>query len=291
MDVAEDFLTALHKHTLEQIRLEVSEKAFKNATVEYVVTVPAVWSELAMRRTEEAAKRAGLGEGPIKLLPELNLVSKGLKLMPEPEAAALYLLRHQHMNPNQRQVSQGETMLVCDAGGGTVDLITYKIESLHPLKVREAAIGTGDLCGSTFIDQNFANYFEECMGPVGYAELRASQRQAVVKNFELVKCAFADAPHHPRYHVQVPGVADLPDAGIIGGEFELSREKMRELFEPVVSKVLELIAGQVAQVTRGGGNVDVILLVGGFGESPYLFQRINEWAMQRGTMVLQPSGR
>jgi len=69
--------------------------------------VPAVWSDAAKDATLTAAKLAGMG-------PELMMIS-------EPEAAAVYTL--QAIQPNYLKV--GDNFVVVDAGGGTVDLISY----------------------------------------------------------------------------------------------------------------------------------------------------------------------
>lgn len=59
----------------------------------------------------------------------------------------------------------GESFILCDAGGGTVDLISYTITSLNPiLKVREAAPGSGGLCGSTFLNRRFGEFLVEKLG-------------------------------------------------------------------------------------------------------------------------------
>lgn len=59
----------------------------------------------------------------------------------------------------------GESFVLCDAGGGTVDLISYTITALHPmLKVKEAAGGTGGLCGSTFLNRRFAEFLTTKFG-------------------------------------------------------------------------------------------------------------------------------
>ena len=55
-----------------------------------------------------------------------------------------------------------DTIVVCDAGGGTVDLISYTITRLNPiLQVREAAGGTGGMCGSAFLNQGFRKFLKE----------------------------------------------------------------------------------------------------------------------------------
>lgn len=59
----------------------------------------------------------------------------------------------------------GDTFVVCDAGGGTVDLISYTIAQLKPiLKVVEAAPGDGYCCGSTFLNRNFERYLVSILG-------------------------------------------------------------------------------------------------------------------------------
>jgi hypothetical protein len=71
------------------------------------------------------------------------------------EAAAIYTLKN--LNPHGLEV--GDTFVLCDAGGGTVDLISYSITGLFPeLQVKEASPGTGGFCGSTYLDESFSNY-------------------------------------------------------------------------------------------------------------------------------------
>jgi hypothetical protein len=75
--------------------------------------------------------------------------------MLEKEAAAIYALHG--LDPHGLDV--GDSFVLCDAGGGTVDLISYTIVELYPsLRVAEAAPGSGGLCGSTFLNQKFAEY-------------------------------------------------------------------------------------------------------------------------------------
>jgi hypothetical protein len=69
----------------------------------------------------------------------------------------------QGLDPHGLKV--GETFILCDAGGGTVDLISYTITNLKPiLKVREAAPGSGGLCGSTFLNRRFGEFLVQKLG-------------------------------------------------------------------------------------------------------------------------------
>lgn len=81
-----------------------------------------------------------------------------LHVISEPEAAAIYAL--DAMDPHNIKV--GETLVLCDAGGGTVDLISYKVSALRPLlKISEAAPGTGAACGSTFLNRIFQRFLKD----------------------------------------------------------------------------------------------------------------------------------
>lgn len=69
----------------------------------------------------------------------------------EPEAAAVYTLGA--IQPNILRLH--DNFVVCDAGGGTVDLITYKVTKLSPLVVEESVVGSGGLCGSTYLNRRY----------------------------------------------------------------------------------------------------------------------------------------
>ena len=84
-----------------------------------------------------------------------------LNLIAEPEAAAMYAL--DQMDPHNIQV--GDTFVLVDAGGGTVDLISYTVEALKPmLKIKEATAGSGSLCGASYLNRIFLQYLRAKFG-------------------------------------------------------------------------------------------------------------------------------
>ncbi|KAI9759750.1 MAG: hypothetical protein M4579_002135 [Chaenotheca gracillima] len=273
-DVVSHYLSALYLHTMQTLLRRFDRNVMQMTKVDFVLTVPALWSDAAKKRTYDAAVAGGMGD------------SHDLELLSEPESAAVYTLKH--TETANAQIKLNDRIVVCDAGGGTVDLISYDIRQTVPsLKVTECAAGTGDYCGSTFIDRAFETLFARRMG-AHYEKLTVVNRQQVVKNFELTKIAFRDAEGKESFFVNVPTVGDIEEAGVIGGNFEISRTEMRELFDPVIDKIVELIKVQVMTVSAGPLRVNSILLVGGFGESEYLFKRVNEWASQWDIQVIQP---
>ena len=87
--------------------------------------------------------------------------AKALHVVSEPEAAAMYALE----TMDRHNLKVKDTFVLCDAGGGTVDLISYKVLALRPkLKIVEASPGSGDLCGSSFLDRMFQDFIERKLG-------------------------------------------------------------------------------------------------------------------------------
>lgn len=54
----------------------------------------------------------------------------------------------------------------------------------------------------------------------------------------------------------------------------MSAVQVKEIFEPVVKQVTDLVQGQVTGLRAKGGIVSGIVLVGGFGQSDYLYRKL-----------------
>ena len=102
---------------------------------------------------------------------------RSITIVSEPEAAAAYAIKM--MEPLSLEV--GNNVVICDAGGGTVDLITYRILSLSPLEVEESAIPNvrdiariwpmtssynrqGGKCGGVFVNRIFEKLVNNRLG-------------------------------------------------------------------------------------------------------------------------------
>lgn len=75
--------------------------------------------------------------------------------------------------------------MIVDAGGGTVDLITYRVDTLHPkFKIEEAVAGTGGACGAAFLDERFQRLLVTTLGQEDGFEM--SMVQAAMTKWERV---------------------------------------------------------------------------------------------------------
>lgn len=104
-DIVIKYLTALKEHSQQMLVQRTPKLAnlLKRIDREYIITIPAVWSDQAKSRTRICAEKAGLGSGD------------SLHVITEPEAAALYQLVH-HIPDLDLKI--GDTFVLCDAGGG-----------------------------------------------------------------------------------------------------------------------------------------------------------------------------
>ncbi|PLB55168.1 actin-like ATPase domain-containing protein [Aspergillus steynii IBT 23096] len=288
VQVTADYLERLVRHA-KQIMLQdrlIPDQTDMN--LRYILTVPAVWSDKAKDRTMSAAIQAGLP-------------AEDISLISEPEAAALHALRK--VLPGS--FSGNDVFIVCDAGGGTVDLIAYRIKTLEPLELVEVTEGTGRVCGSLFLDERFENLVRGRMGAEKYDFLPDPCKDAVRSYWQdRVKPYYAgreeksetstgpsqscstledsdtvvgdDEYTEPDKFIPIANVQDDPTIPIIGGCFPLSANDLERIFEPIVRDVEELVAGQVATIAQRGFSTKAIILVGGFGSSPCLFNRLKK---------------
>ena len=263
MDAVSDYLTKIYDHTMETLIRRYGESFVSTTRVEFVLTVPAVWSDAAKNATLQAAERAGMGS------------RHELKLISEPEAAAVYTLKT--IQPSGLKV--GDNYVVCDAGGGTVDLIAYKVNQLNPLRIEESAVGTGGLCGSAFLNYRFEDHVRERVGVERYNHMREKKPKTWMMGLryfeEFVKRNFNEE-EHSEVNVPFPGLPDDEEAGLDSGFLIMSAEQVKGIFEPVIQQVIELVEGQVQAIKARDGVVSGIILVGGFGQSNYLYTRLKQ---------------
>ncbi|TEA12275.1 Heat shock 70 kDa protein 12A [Colletotrichum sidae] len=254
-----DYISALGDHLLYTLREKLGEQVVTTTPLEFVVTVPAIWSDLAKEKTKQACQKAR----------SLSSDKAPIHLVSEPEAAAIYALHG--LDPHGLKI--GDTVVVVDAGGGTVDLISYTILGLKPiLEVQEAAPGSGALCGSTFLNIRFAKFLKAKLGKEeGFDD-------EVKRQFTI------GAAPDDTFTIPVGGLNNNRELGINRGRFALKASEVQTIFEPVVLECIKLVKDQIR-----ASNVPIraVLLVGGFGASNYLKERIRN-AIDRKVEIMQP---
>ncbi|KAJ3468885.1 hypothetical protein MRS44_002950 [Fusarium solani] len=236
VEVIGDYLGALWKHSRENIMRAVGQRVFKIARLHFVVTLPAIWPHYARTRMEEALVRAGIREPRPAGETIVDFIS-------EPEAAALACLEG---SSDEIDLKPGQHLIVCDAGGGTADIITYTILKMDPLTVRESVRGDGDLCGGMFLDESFLIYLKDLIPPD-------------VKDIALPYTGtFENNYHPPRITIKASTVRD-------------------KVYRPQIAQIEKLVEEQIKQVKeKYRRKPKYLILVGGFGKSKFLYECLQE---------------
>ncbi|RAL01421.1 Hsp70 family protein [Aspergillus ibericus CBS 121593] len=257
IDLAGQYLEQLVLHT-ETILQRRFGTAVQGMEMRYVLTVPAVWSDKAKDATLKAALKAGISP-------------QNVSLVSEPEAAALHCMGV--IQPNS--IQDGDVVVVCDAGGGTVDLISYCVKSVSPLRLEEAVEGTGGICGSMMLDVGFTNFLKSLLG----RKIPDKAREIALRFWQdNIKPNFANDPDFLEeiHFVPLPGVKDCSKIGLQDGFLQMDGTQIKAIFDPIVGEVQTLVCDQVTKARASGTSVKAILLVGGFGSSEYLYQCIQK---------------
>jgi serine/threonine-protein kinase ATR len=84
----------------------------------------------------------------------------------------------------------GRKFVVCDAGGGTVDLISYEVAQVNRLELKEVTEGTGGKCGSSMLNMRFRRHLKQTHGDKHWSDEKLIP---VLNEFESVR-TLIDSP-------------------------------------------------------------------------------------------------
>ncbi|KAH6664839.1 hypothetical protein B0J14DRAFT_606807 [Halenospora varia] len=277
VEVISDYLRLLWKHILERLRKRLTPPVLDNMRLKVVLTVPAIWDHSSQENMLTAAKKAGVNAFRPCGETEVSLIA-------EPAAAALatYVDSGLKLNP---VVKAGDSFLVCDAGGGTVDLIGYTINSFEPFELSECVGASGDLCGAIYLDRAFKAHVTTTSKSHMSKLSPESEKRFMEKEWEYnVKRNF-DGSVGP-WNVQLPQRSETSRSASLKAVFKTKKESnilslhgehLTVIFSDVVNKIVDLLRDQVEGIkAKTGKPPKVIILVGGFGENRYLHQQVEK---------------
>ena len=178
------------------------------AEQDVVLTVPASFDEEARELTVMAAGQAGIAK---------------LTLLEEP-AAAFYSWIANHLSQSQKSLFDGQTVLVCDVGGGTSDFTLIRVtREGDRIDFTRTAVGRHLLLGGDNLDLTLAWLVEAKLG----AQLSIRQRSALRRQCAAAKEKLFADPKLPAVEITVLGAG----SSLIGGTLrtEITREEALEL--------------------------------------------------------------
>ncbi|GAN07365.1 conserved hypothetical protein [Mucor ambiguus] len=277
IDAIANYLRALNgkiKETMESLFPNTPKK------YRYCFTVPTIWSDNMKRVMRDTITCAGIvsKDDPLSRLLLVN----------EPEAAAIFYANDAETdffnnyfdtNPQKTTVRT----LICDAGGGTVDMATYEYSRKdHSSKfyIEEITAGTGSLCGSSFLDDAFRKYIKKECYDNDY-NVSGYELEQMVLHFIL------NIKENYTYKNLQDTTIDVPNED--GAKIIITANDMcTKIFDPIVAQILSLVQNQYEAMEKAEKKLDMIILTGGLGQSEYLRNKIQDSFQDKDIRVHAP---
>ncbi|MEZ6033482.1 MAG: Hsp70 family protein [Planctomycetaceae bacterium] len=267
---------------------DASHIAHPLAEQDVVVTIPASFDEVARELTVAAARTAGLPR---------------IVLLEEPQAA-FYSWVDAHRDKWEQIVSPGQSILVCDIGGGTSDfsLIHVRSGAEGHLQFHRVAVGDHLLLGGDNLDLALAHLVESKLTNGGQLDPR--QWSTLIPACRHAKEILLGVTAPETYTVVLSGSGSR----LVGGALQavISRNEVHQLFvegflpacalderpqkrqsgfqefglpyaaDPAITRYLATFLRTHATLSDQGSRPDIVLFNGGFFASPVLRARLIE---------------
>ncbi|KAL5012666.1 hypothetical protein ScPMuIL_011217 [Solemya velum] len=279
IDIFSDSLAHLKNHFLEEKRTTYPD--ILETDIHWVITVPAIWNDAAKQFMREAAIRAGIEDNHITLALE-------------PEVASIYC----KMLPLQRKTDEsgfdiiakfdvGHKYLIADLGGGTADMTVHQVGGDN--KLHEIHRASGGDWGGMKVDQKFLEILSTLFGKDTLNNFKENARLEffeLKKAFHIWKTTIGTEVQSSR--ISIPGkfiemiershtdsINEIVEKSVYKGKIKWKKTKL-ELGEKGIDllfrETVDEIGNHIDEILSNSKCADVgmILLVGGFSQSPYV---------------------
>ncbi|KAH6842480.1 hypothetical protein B0I37DRAFT_382023 [Chaetomium sp. MPI-CAGE-AT-0009] len=285
-DVIADFLTCLLRHA----KAELEDAGFDDSyQLETILCVPAIWSQKACRDMQTAMAIA-MGQAGFPGVDVQNNNIDNLFIVSEPEAAAAFVLAE------SRDISPGDTFVLLDAGGGTVDANTYTVSMTTPLRLtREVVPPGGGLYGSSYINESFRDLLRRRLADETYLEDEDSTidgriEKIMISDFEYrLKRIFNCYSAQGTKQFDVPGLRPNPAKGFSRGSLRIPVNEIKQIFLDRMDGIGSIMEEQIQKALERGTKIEKVLLIGGFAGSvslrKYLSARLRNFCERKNCPV------
>ncbi|KAJ4418730.1 hypothetical protein N0V82_005403 [Gnomoniopsis sp. IMI 355080] len=318
-EVIASYLDHLWKNCLKKVKKEVGAVTVDRSRFHVVVTLPAICEyttplnyfpmclvhnveiltyailildagpDYSRERMMQAVRAAGILEK------RLGVADTVLTFVAEPEAAALATLKR---IDGRCDVEPGDSFVVCDCGGGTVDLIAYRVNTIEPMTIREIVKGAGALAGAVFVDARFnlllKKKFDE-VNPILWDHISAKDMDRIIsEDWQSMRRKFT-VVWDKDFSIVAP--MSLYEAGLLDitkgrVTIQITAKDLNEVFRPVLEKIETLVFGQVHSVLKKEGKMPKVNC-GSYNPALslwYLYEWLEKHIGDSGIEILQSEG-
>ncbi|KAJ1303482.1 hypothetical protein OPQ81_011669 [Rhizoctonia solani] len=239
--------------------------------MQFIIAHPNGWTIREQAFLRAAATDAGLVTD--------DTAASCIRFVTEAEASVHFCIYHTNLGS---RLQPGMKFAVCDAGGSTVDTTVYSVLSARsPIELEEARASACVQAGAIFVNATAEQFIQKTLREAALPQEDVMDfAKRGVQDFEkALKRQFAGALDAKSVEVAGNRI-NYPGVGIRRGHMSLKGETIRKFFDICVNEIKKSVDEQIQ-----GLSVSHILLVGGFGDSPYLRQVFKERYEPRGCQI------
>ncbi|XP_060559105.1 heat shock 70 kDa protein 12A-like [Ruditapes philippinarum] len=288
--------------------LKESEKklagGLEEEEIQWVLTVPAIWTPPAKQFMRECVIEAGIQ-------------SQNLLVALEPEAASLYckyltIQKQKDGNAESQVLSSfehGARYMVVDAGGGTIDIIVHEVCTDGTL--REIYQANGGNWGGTTVDNAFQDFLTRIVGRNVMKRFQDEHKDDFLdlqREFEVKKRSIKpDLKSKVKLKIPVSLSDIYKDVNsksvmkiiekdeYLNGKVKFMADKVlfdSNLFKNLFSFATDHVTEHLKNILHkeATANTNTILMVGGFSESPMLFEAVKETFKGKNVLLPEDAG-
>ncbi|PLB50134.1 actin-like ATPase domain-containing protein [Aspergillus steynii IBT 23096] len=277
-EIVGEYLKKLRTHILNHLR--DLEHFHASRAIEFIFTIPASWSTEAQCSMKRAIQRGGFENCP----------GQKWYTISEPAAAATAIY-----SQVQGALQHKDGVLICDIGGGTVDIAAGQITEVDNVVLFEKlATDVGARCGSTAIDARFYLLLAEKLA-IAIDQLPSIYSPAgrtLLTWLEGIKSRFTGEERtvDPIHMPLNPQIMDLDLYNPQRRAITPQPHHIKGLFDPVVDQIYKMILLQINAANKEFGNriVKKVAITGGGGASPYVRRRLEDLLTRTPGMDIEP---
>ncbi|KAL9118029.1 MAG: hypothetical protein Q9187_005429 [Circinaria calcarea] len=221
-----DYLRKLHDKVQVEILKGQVELSWDTMRIEFRFTWPTTWTAADVESFRECIIAAGYQNDQRSHL--VNLSTN------EAQAAALYAA-----GQIAEKVKDGESVMVCDVGGGTVDIAVVRAvaDANDPIRFELEWNCQGKATGATDIDVAFQDFVKQRLSLIQDLQFDAAKISRDLREsyaWYTFK-RYGDGSESTKFPLK--RLIDSEAAGIREGWLELTREDLRDIFHETIARV------------------------------------------------------
>ncbi|XP_060566322.1 heat shock 70 kDa protein 12A-like [Ruditapes philippinarum] len=243
---------------------QVIDQNISEDDIKWVLTIPAIWNDVAKQFMRESAEDAGIKE-------------ERLIIALEPEAASIYC----HLLPTTRnqdslgQLQSGSKYVILDAGGGTVDITVH--ETTQSKELINLAISYSNETGADVMKSFKEDNVEEYMDLMRAFEIKKREAKPDKKVAIRIPVSLTDAVKAIRVTPVQTVIAESKykdSIRLTGDKLKLNSDVINGFFQESLKKFSNHLTNLLQKPELD--ECETLLMVGGYSESLLLQQHITK---------------